>query len=55
MQVTGGLTSKSGPEDGTAFSAVAARSPPFNRFVDGTSMKADNSILRRFDRHEVLV
>jgi hypothetical protein len=53
MQVTGGLTSKSGTEDGTAFSAVAPSwrpSPPFDRFVNGTSMKTDSSILRRLIR-----
>jgi hypothetical protein len=48
------LLSKSGTEDGTAFSAVAPSwrlgRHPLIECVDGTSMKVDSSILRRLIR-----
>src|SRR6266851_3708257 len=54
MHVTDGLPSKSGTEDGTAFSAVAPSWRPGSRLliecVDNTSTKADSSILRRLIR-----
>ncbi len=54
MHVTDGLPSKSGTEDGTAFSAVAPSWRPGRRLliecVDNTSTKADSSILRRLIR-----